>query len=190
MTCGRSGSVAAVRSPGASYDRRMWSVSAAVFDLDGTLVDTIDDITTHLNDSLASRGLPTHPRAQIIRWIGHGADYLVRSAVPDASLAPAVLAEYRERYSARPVVSAQLYPGLAAALDVIARRCKLAVLSNKPQESTTGVAALLLTRWPFAVIAGQRSDHPRKPEAAAALEAVLKVFPNGRLQQRLDALKK
>jgi phosphoglycolate phosphatase len=150
----------------------MWSVSAAVFDLDGTLVDTIDDIATHLNDSLASRGLPGHSRAQIIRWIGHGADYLVRSAVPDASLAPAVLAEYRERYSARPVVAAQLYPGLDAALDVIARRCKLAVLSNKPQESTTGVAALLLTRWPFVVIAGQRADHPRKPEAAAALEVL------------------
>src|SRR2546422_6415043 len=105
----------------------MWSVSAAVFDLDGTLVDTIDDIATHLNDALTSHGLPTHGRAQIIRWIGHGADYLVRAAVPDAALAPAVLAEYRDRYSARPVIAAQIYPGLAAALDVIARRCKLAV---------------------------------------------------------------
>jgi phosphoglycolate phosphatase len=151
----------------------MWSVSAAVFDLDGTLVNTLDDIITHLNDSLAARGLPTRAPSEIVKWIGYGADYLVRAAVPDPGLVPEVLAEFRARYRARPVISAQRYPGLDTALDVIARRCKLAVLSNKPHEAAEAIAAALLSRWPFVVVVGQRSDRPRKPDPAAAL-AVLR----------------
>ncbi len=147
----------------------MAPVAAAVFDLDGTLVDSLDDITVHLNHSLAAHGQPTHSRADVVRWVGHGAASLVSAAISDPAVAAAVVAEYRERYRARPVIDAQLYPGIAEVLDAIAPRCKLAVLSNKPHEATTAMASALLARWPFAVIAGQRPGRPQKPEAASAL---------------------
>jgi phosphoglycolate phosphatase len=146
-----------------------WVAAAAVFDLDGTLVDSIDDITTHLNDALAAHHLATHTRSEIMQWAGYGAAHLVKCAVSDPDLVPDVLAEYRDRYGARPVIAARLYPGVAAALDAIARRCKLAVLSNKPHEATTAVTSALLAHWPFAVVAGQRPDRPHKPDAASAL---------------------
>jgi phosphoglycolate phosphatase len=155
--------------------RPMLPVAAAVFDLDGTLIDSIDDITTHLNDALAAHGLGPHTRAEIVPWVGHGAEHLVRGAVPDPRFVPEVLAGYRERYRARPVISAHLYAGLDAALDLIARRCKLAVLSNKPHDPTAAIAAMLLGRWPFAVVAGQRPGGHRKPDAASALAVLAEL---------------
>lgn len=150
----------------------MASVVAAVFDLDGTLIDSIDDITIHLNGALADHGLPTHTRAEVLPWVGHGPEHLVRCAVPDPGRVPDVLAALRDRYRARPVIQSRLYPGIDAALDIISRRCRLAVLTNKADEPTAAIAKLLLSRWPFAVVAGWRPGRPRKPEPAAA-QAVL-----------------
>jgi phosphoglycolate phosphatase len=147
------------------------AVRAVVFDLDGTLVDSIADIVAHLNAALVDHGLPPCDRSDIGEWVGYGAEQLVVRAVPREDLVTPVLATFRARYRSRPVIDTRVYDGLAPVLDMLAARYRLAVLSNKPHELTVDVCAALLSRWPFAVIHGQRADRPRKPDRAA-LEAV------------------
>jgi phosphoglycolate phosphatase len=137
---------------------------ALVFDLDGTLVDSLGDIAHHLNDSLAERGLPTHDPAQIGTWVGEGTDKLVERAVARPELRDEVAAAYRTRYRAHPVVHTHVYAGLPDVLDGLT--VPLAIVSNKPHDLTVAIAGKLLAKWPFRAIAGERSDRPRKPDPA------------------------
>lgn len=143
-----------------------------MFDLDGTLVDSLDDIALHLNAMLADRGLPTRAREDIQAWVGHGAEQLVRRAVEDPAQVPEALATFRALYRARPVVHTRIYDGLATVLDRIAPGRILAVLSNKPHALTVTVVEAVLGRWPFAVVVGQRIGHPHKPDPAALREVM------------------
>ena len=140
-----------------------------IFDLDGTLVDSLDDIAAHLNGALADRGLPERTRDEVRAWVGHGAEQLIVRAVPAADEVAPVLAQFLERYRERPVIATRVYDGLGAVLDVIGPGRALAVLSNKPHDLTVAIADALLARWRFAVIAGRRPDRPRKPDPGAAL---------------------
>jgi len=143
---------------------------ALVFDLDGTLVDSLDDIMLHLNAALAEKGLSTRTRAEVGEWVGYGAEQLVVRAVPHPEMVADMLARFRAHYRARPVVHTHVYAQLGAVLDRISVGRKLAVLSNKPHDLTVEVCDALLRRWPFAVIAGQRAGKPHKPDPAALLD--------------------
>lgn len=156
-----------IHVPGPLADAR-----ALVFDLDGTLIDSLPDIARHLDAALADRGLPLPPRDQVAEWVGYGAEPLVRRAVADPALVPEVLAGFRAHYRARPVIDTQLYPGIAGVLDAVAPGRALAVLSNKPHDLAVAICAPILARWTFAVIAGDRPGQPRKPDPGA-LRAVL-----------------
>jgi phosphoglycolate phosphatase len=146
------------------------STRGLVFDLDGTLVDSLDDIMLHLNAALAEKGLPGWSRDEVGEWVGYGAENLVIRAVPHPEMVTETLARFREHYRARPVVHTRLYPQLDEVLTRLADGRKLAVLSNKPHELTVRVCEQLLGAWPFAVIAGQRSGKPHKPDPAALLD--------------------
>jgi phosphoglycolate phosphatase len=143
--------------------------AAVIFDLDGTLVDSLADIIAHLNGALAEHRLPTRTAAEIGEWVGYGAEQLVERAVPDGSLVPAVLATFRARYRARPVIDTHVFDVLPPLLDELAARSRLTILSNKPHELTLAVVAQVLGRWPFAVVHGQHPDRPKKPDPEALL---------------------
>ena len=146
------------------------AVRAIVFDLDGTLVDSVADIITHLNAALVDHGLAERDRADITRWVGHGAEQLVLHAVAREDLVAPVLATFRARYRSRPVITTHVYDGLPAVLDALAPRYRLGVLSNKPHDLTVDVCAAVVARWPFAVIAGARPGRPRKPDPQALVD--------------------
>jgi phosphoglycolate phosphatase len=143
---------------------------AIVFDLDGTLVDSLDDIAGHLNTALVESGFPARTRDEIRGWVGHGAGYLVARAVGDADHASAVLARYRDHYRASPFGRTHVFAGLDVALDALAGRGRvLGVLSNKPHELVVKIAEHLLARWPFGAVVGEQPGRARKPDPDAVL---------------------
>jgi phosphoglycolate phosphatase len=160
----------------ASMPGPLGDARAIVFDLDGTLVDSLDDIGDHLNAALGDHGFPARTRAEIRAWVGYGAENLVARAVPrPPDHVGEVLARFRERYRERPVVKTRVYPGLDHVLDAIAPGRQLAVLSNKPNDLTVRIAAELLARWPFAVVHGQQAGRPHKPDPASVLAVIAEL---------------
>ena len=141
---------------------------ALVFDLDGTLVDSLDDIATHLDTALAEHGVALPSRAEVQKWVGRGADALVASAVDRPELVAPIIETFRAHYRARPVITAQLYAGLGDVLDQLAPHYMLAILSNKPHALTVAMADQLLARWTWRAVVGQDPSRPRKPDPAAA----------------------
>lgn len=143
---------------------------AVIFDLDGTLVDSLDDITDALTGAMSDVGLPAPGRDAVRRWIGGGARNLVEQAAPPDRVDD-VLAGFRARYHAAPVSRTHLFPGVAQLLDRLAidGGPALAVLSNKPHDLTVRICEALLGRWPFRSIVGHRAGSPLKPHPAPAL---------------------
>lgn len=151
------------------------SYRAVLFDLDGTLLDTLEDLAGASNTALGRLGCPVHPLAQYKLWIGDGIDNLVRSVLPPARRDAATLGEcgrlIREEYSRGWADHTRPYEGVADLLDALAQRSvPMAVLSNKPHELAQKCVARLLPRWSFATVLGQRADTPRKPHPAGALQ--------------------
>jgi phosphoglycolate phosphatase len=145
-------------------------VRAIVFDLDGTLVDSLDDITGHLNAALAEIGMAPRTRDEVRTWVGHGARNLIARAVGQPEREADVLDRFRALYRAAPYGRTQIYAGLDATLDAIAARGRvLGVLSNKPHDLAVRIAEHLLARWPFGAVAGERPGRPLKPDPDAVL---------------------
>ncbi len=145
---------------------------AAIFDLDGTLVDSLADIATAMNHSLAHHGLPTHPLAGLPPLRGRGGDGLVRKALPAGrdGLHESVLAVYRAYYDEHLFDQTYVFPGVPAVLSALAAEgVRLAVLSNKSDGFTKRLVEGLLPGVPFVAVYGERPGVPRKPDPTAAL---------------------
>lgn len=146
----------------------MQKPALVIFDLDGTLLDTLGDITVSLNEALASFGFPTHPTAQ--PFINNGARRLVGDAIPAESrtdeMIDKVLAHYRNLYSASPQLLTKPYPGLADTLAALKKAgIKTAVFSNK---DTPNVRFLTDREFPGLLdsVYGVQADIPPKPNTA------------------------
>lgn len=145
-----------------------------IFDLDGTLVDSLRGISTSLNLSLADHGKPTHSEEAIRRFIGNGARELVTKALgagaTDAEI-DALEASFKSHYTDQWAAGTDVYVGVTELLKrQVAVGHQLAVLSNKPHAFTVEIVRQLFPDVPFEVILGQRPDVPRKPDPAGALE--------------------
>lgn len=149
---------------------------ACLFDLDGTLVDTLSSIAHFGNGALAAFGLPPIPEADYKQLVGNGADVLIARMLKavGASLPPegvkALRAEYDRRYEADPLALAGPYPGLPCVLaDLHALGIRLGVLSNKPDNMAQCVAGAFYGGL-LSQVRGQRAGSPKKPDPAVPLE--------------------
>ena len=162
-------------------------MKAFIFDLDGTLLDTLEDIGQACNAVLAAHGYPTHPLAAYRRMVGNGFGRLVRSALPPAALqalTPEALTplvdEARAWYGRHMREHTHPYAGMPEALTELARRgLTLAVLSNKPDDFTRTLINHYFPQIPFAEVRGGRSDTPLKPDPAGP-RAICRVGSGGR----------
>ncbi|MBK8480716.1 MAG: HAD family hydrolase [Proteobacteria bacterium] len=147
---------------------------AVIFDLDGTLVDSLADISTAMNGALAELGLPVHPAAAYRHFIGDGVEPMALRALPperrDTASLSACVALWRRRYGDCLLEQTRPYPGVSALIDALsARGLRLAVLSNKADDLTLRIVAALFPGAPFAEVRGAREGVPKKPDPTAAL---------------------
>jgi len=144
-----------------------------LFDLDGTLVDTLHDIADAMNQVLEAAGLPVLPIDAYRDHVGWGARDLVERALPEAELGrvDAHLDAFRDRYYAHPIHSSALYPGIAELLhELTSRGVPMAILTNKPEQPALVVVDALLADVPFRFVRGAREGVPRKPDPTALIE--------------------
>jgi phosphoglycolate phosphatase len=146
---------------------------AVLFDLDGTLLDTLDDLADSTNLALRKLGLPEHPVINYKCFVGDGIENLVRRAVPENHRDPSTLTECvnltREHYAARWDKKTRPYDEIPSLLDALtARDVRMTVFSNKPDEFTQLCVERLLADWPFEVVLGAGPTLPKKPDPAGA----------------------
>jgi len=138
-------------------------MKAVLFDLDGTLLNTLEDLTDATNAALAHFGCPRRTMEEVRSFVGNGAERLIRLALPGKADDPdvsEVLAYYKDYYAAHSQVKTCPYGGILEALAEIKREFPVAVVSNKPDNATK----LLCAQYFGDVFAlGESSVCPRKP---------------------------
>ena len=147
---------------------------AILFDLDGTLLNTLDDIANSMNAVLKRNGFPQHPVESYKKYVGGGIDELARRALPDglddADRIRALSEQMQEEYSRRWAETTRLYSGVDRMLDGLSSRgLRLSILSNKPDEFTIEMCRFFLNSWDFEIVIGASSSFPKKPDPASAL---------------------
>ena len=146
----------------------------AIFDLDGTLIDTIEDLGTAVNHALGLRGLALHSMAEYRDMVGHGVRNLVKDALagslgrqPEDALVDSALADFVDYYVAHIDVHTSPYPGIQALLSKLqGKGLKLAVASNKFQEGAEKLVKEFFPDIRFVAVLGNSPELPLKPDAA------------------------
>ena len=150
------------------------SYKAIIFDLDGTLLDTLQDLATSVNAVLKSYELAEHPVAAYRYFVGDGIRVLVQRAFPDGLIdeqgLDLLVAAVKEEYSQHWSDQTRPYPGVAELLNYLEiKEIPKAIFSNKPHEYTLLTVAKLLPDWTFSHIYGISENMPRKPDPHGAL---------------------
>ncbi|MBM3296720.1 MAG: HAD family hydrolase, partial [Candidatus Aminicenantes bacterium] len=145
-----------------------------LFDLDGTLLDTLRDIAEAMNSVLERLGHPAHPVEDYKRLTGDGVDALIESSFPPGAANPELIRDavrmLREEYLLTWRRHTRPYPGIPGLLDALTERgVRMNILSNKSHEFTVKAADTFLGRWTFEQVIGARPDVARKPDPRGAL---------------------
>jgi len=154
---------------------------AVIFDLDGTLLDTLEDLGAAVNEALSRRGLPLHDRDDYRAKVGHGIRNLVAVSLPeelrtDEALVDACLADFKAWYTAHIDVHTKPYAGIPELVRWLhGNGVKLAVASNKFQEGTEYLIRRFFPGIPFAALLGNREGFPLKPDPAIVREVLEKA---------------
>jgi len=149
---------------------------AVLFDLDGTLLDTLADLAGAMNRVLHTRGFPTHPTQAFCAFVGNGAAKLVWRALPeeqrtDGQVA-ACLEAFQKEYSRTWNMTTRPYEGIPEMLDALtARGLSLTVLTNKPQAFAERCVREYFPAGTFAEVRGQQKGVPLKPDPTSARQA-------------------
>jgi phosphoglycolate phosphatase len=146
---------------------------AVLFDLDGTLLDTIEDLADSMNAVLTAGEYPTHPVEAYKTFVGDGVENLARRTLPadaqDDEIVRRHVARMREEYARRWRSKTRPYDGVEDMLRALADRgLKLAVLSNKPDDTTKLCVEHFLGDHPFDVVQGVSEEVIAKPDPAGA----------------------
>ena len=146
-----------------------------IFDLDGTLFNSIEDIADAVNSSLTDAGLDIYPVEKYISWIGNGAYKLVERALPENLKSDEqihlFLDKFLEAYDNNWNVKSNIYEGIHDVLDfLLQEEFSMSILSNKPHLLTQKIAGYYFKRWKFECVFGQRDGIPKKPDPQAALK--------------------
>jgi len=156
---------------------------AVLFDLDGTLLDTLQDLAISTNLALQKYGYAMHPVDAYRYFVGDGVEKLIWRTVPgsreDPALTSRMVREMRTQYSQR-WMNSRLYDGIAEMLDgVVAGQKSMAVFSNKPHQAAQDCIRVLLSHWSFQAVLGVDENTPRKPDPSGAISiaAQLQIDP-------------
>ena len=143
-----------------------------LFDLDGTLLDTLEDLKDATNAALAHFGCPQRSLAEIRSFVGNGARNQLRLSLPGKPEDPpldAVLTWYKEYYGAHCQIKTAPYTGILEALEQIRRDHPVAIVSNKPDGA---VKSLCAQHFPGVYALGESADCPRKPAPDMVFKAM------------------
>ena len=145
---------------------------AIIFDLDGTLINSLPDISASMNRCLKNAGLPGYPEENYKYMVGDGVINLTRRAVGNAAhLIETVCEAYKADYAANCHINTHVYVGIAEALEQLQRAgLMLCVFSNKDQADTESVIRYYLPQIPFSCLWGRKEGIPIKPDPTGALE--------------------
>lgn len=151
------------------------SPQGIIFDLDGTLLDTLEDLAGSMNTVLERMGWPTHP-VDAYRWfVGNGVAILVQRALPEDQRRESIIEKcvqaMRTEYARRWAKQTRLYAGVAELLKKLAAgNMPLNILTNKPDDAAQEMVRHFFPTTPFHIVAGAVADKPRKPDPTVALE--------------------
>ncbi|MDR1586533.1 MAG: HAD hydrolase-like protein, partial [Treponema sp.] len=151
-----------------------------VFDLDGTLVNTLSDIALAMNTALGERGFPVLPVDAYSGIVGNGIRRLARSALPEDRRDEKTVEELAGRagqlYAEKPVVYSKIYPGIQELLFELGKlRIRSAVLTNKPDPVAHMVIDRLFPAGAFDAVQGELPGVPRKPDPSSTWELLLNL---------------
>jgi len=153
---------------------------AVLFDLDGTLLDTIADLTEAMNCAMATLGHPGRTIEECKIFVGDGVVNFARRALPtehnDEETVARCVKQMRVEYGKRWAEKTRPYEGIGELLTELERRAvAMAVLSNKPQDFTELMVVRMLGGWKFQAVRGARPDVAIKPDPGAARDIARKV---------------
>lgn len=140
-----------------------------LFDLDGTLLDTLDDLADSVNHVLSEFGYPARSREEVRRFVGNGARRLMALSVPEGADVDAALAAFQPYYGAHCQIKTKPYDGIMEALAELAQKYPIAIVSNKPDHA---VKTLCAEYFPGICAMGESTDCPRKPAPDMVLKAM------------------
>jgi phosphoglycolate phosphatase len=157
--------------------------NCVIFDLDGTLVDTIRDIAEYMNKALVFHGFPPVPLEKYPSMVGWGIKKLARAALGESKnetaaeeIVEKVVAAALRFYEEVPFVYSKPYPGIPETVSELAKKhIRMAVISNKPDPVTRLVIEGLFPGNPFRVVRGEIPGVPRKPDPAAVWELLVQM---------------
>lgn len=153
-------------------------IKCCIFDLDGTLINSLYDLADAMNYALAQSGFPTHDREKYRFMVGSGISVLADRAmvVPggtDEEKKKAVLADFNKYYAEHYADLTRPYEGIPELLDELDRRgIGYCVLSNKPDVFTQEIIRRLFPGRKFSAVWGKREDYPRKPDPSSVLAMI------------------
>ena len=143
-----------------------------LWDLDGTLLNTLEDLMDGVNYALAQFGLPPRTLEEIRQFVGNGAANLIIRAVDGRAETQAVLETFRTYYNAHCQIKTGPYPGILEALACLKEKYPMAIVSNKPDSA---VKPLCQQYFPGMYALGERSDCPRKPAPDMVYKAMADI---------------